>query len=249
VATLSNPSVLSVIGPLGLLAVVRRARERRRWLQRSVYAAVTCLVVCSPWIARNMRVFHKPVFLRDGFWAEFYAGNNGDTFESNPGWTHPASNAHQMDLYQSMGELAYMDQKKALALDFVTHHPAFFAAATVRRVVCFWTSFWSLRKDYVEQEPTAIPDFFFCTTMTLLMLRGLQRWRRWDKRSAMPYLLAVLVFPLAYYITHTSPDYRQPIEPVIVMLGTVGVVGTGQSLDTEDEDESEFVSEEDVVLV
>jgi hypothetical protein len=33
------------------------------------------------------------------------------------------------------------------------------------------------------------------------------------------------MFPLTYYVTHASPDYRQPIEPLIVVLGVVGVMG------------------------
>jgi hypothetical protein len=42
---------------------------------------------------------------------------------------------------------------------------------------------------------------------------------------ATPYLLLLIVFPLPYYLTHSSMDYRQPIEPEIVILVTIGLVG------------------------
>jgi hypothetical protein len=35
----------------------------------------------------------------------------------------------------------------------------------------------------------------------------------------------LLVFPLPYYLTHSSMDYRQPIEPQIVILVTIGLFG------------------------
>jgi hypothetical protein len=35
----------------------------------------------------------------------------------------------------------------------------------------------------------------------------------------------LLVFPLPYYLTHSSMDYRQPIESQIVILVTIGLFG------------------------
>jgi len=32
----------------------------------------------------------------------------------------------------------------------------------------------------------------------------------------------IALFPLTYYVTHASPDYRQPIEPEIIVLAVVG---------------------------
>ena len=64
------------------------------------------------------------------------------------------------------------------------------------------------------------------------MLRGIWRWWKVDRGHAVPYLILLIVFPLPYYLTHSSMDYRQPIEPEIVMLVTIGLFGirdwTGQ---------------------
>lgn len=225
VAALSNPTVLSVIAPLTLIALYRARQEARPWLLRGIGAALIGLAVCAPWVIRNERAFHKPTFLRDGFWLEFYAGNNGDTFESNPGWAHPASNPVEMDRYEALSEPGYMAEKRALGLNFVRLHPGSFVKVTIRRVFCFWTGFWSLNKKYLEQDPTEIPDFFYCTTVSLLAFWGARRWWAEDRRAVLPYIAAMAVFPLTYYVTHTTPDYRQPIEPMIVVLAVVGVLG------------------------
>jgi hypothetical protein len=55
------------------------------------------------------------------------------------------------------------------------------------------------------------------------MLFGARDWRRKDRASALPYLLCIALFPLSYYISHTMMDYRQPIEPEIVILVVVGL--------------------------
>jgi hypothetical protein len=52
--------------------------------------------------------------------------------------------------------------------------------------------------------------------------------------------MMLLVFPVPYYLTHSSMDYRQPIEPQIVILVTIGLfeirnwTGSADSLEVED---------------
>jgi hypothetical protein len=70
-----------------------------------------------------------------------------------------------------------------------------------------------------------VPNVFFCTGITILMFRGLLRWWKADPNSAIPYLILLVVFPIPYYLTHSSMDYRQPIEPEVVMLVTISIFG------------------------
>jgi hypothetical protein len=42
--------------------------------------------------------------------------------------------------------------------------------------------------------------------------------------SALHYLALIAFFPITYYVTHATPDYRQPIEPEIVVLVVMGVL-------------------------
>jgi hypothetical protein len=193
---------------------------------------------------------HVLVPIRDNYWLEFYAGNSGDTFESNVAWVHPASNPVEMQAYERMGEVAYLAQKHALATDFVTHHPGWFAVATLRRFVRYWTGFWSFSRRYLHKEPLDVPNVFFCSAITVFMLRGLLRlWRAGRGETlpggvpssevlpsktltnpALPFALLLAVFPITYYFSHASMDYRQPIEPAIVILATIGIFGLGSVL-------------------
>jgi hypothetical protein len=162
--------------------------------------------------------------VRDNFWLECWAGNNGDTFESNAVWAHPASNPEEMQRYEAVGEIAYIAEKKAMALHFIEKNPMFFAALSLRRAFSYWTGFWSLSPAYLHKEPLEIADIFFCTSVTVLMLLGARRFWRWDEVRALPYLILIAVFPVTYYVTHASPDYRQPIEPEVVVLVAMGVL-------------------------
>lgn len=233
-AVLSNPSVVTLLPFFLLIAMYRVWRVRGAWLSKAMVASIAFILVCTPWTIRNERVMHANFLLRDGFWLEFYAGNNGDTTASNSAFAHPASNPAEMQKYQQMGEIAYMAQKHDLAVDFVKHHPGFFAIATLRRIVRFWTGYWSFNPSYLRFEPFDLPNVPFCIFLMFFMVKGLRLWRRYDRGAVLPYLLALLVFPLPYYITHSSMDYRQPIEPIIIVLVSIGLFGvTRKSIEPE----------------
>lgn len=223
VAALSNPSILSQFPCLLLIALWRLRHTGRPVLLRGVVAFVGLIVVIAPWEFRNNRMIHVASPIRDGFWLEVWAGNNGDTFTSNPSWAHPASNPVEMRKFESEGEKAYLAHKRIIALRFMRSHLMFFAGISVRRAVRFWTGFWSFHSGYLKSEPLDVPNAFFCTGITLLMVRGMWHWWTVDRHHAIPYLVTLITFPLPYYLTHSSMDYRQPIEPQIVIVIAVGL--------------------------
>ena len=225
VTALSNPSVLSMFPFLLLTALWKVERRGGRWLLRGIVTVIAIILVVGLWAIRNYRVMHAASPIRDGFWLEFWAGNNGDTFASNPAWAHPASNPVEMQKFEAVGETAYLAHKQTIAVSFVRHHPIFFAGVSLRRAVRFWTGFWSVRPSYLKSEPLDVPNVFFCTCITFFMLRGMGHWWKENRTYASPFLIMLLVFPLPYYLTHSSMDYRQPIEPQIVILVTVGLFG------------------------
>jgi 4-amino-4-deoxy-L-arabinose transferase-like glycosyltransferase len=226
---LSNPSVLSLVPFLVLIELIHIRRNVRYWFRSALIRTVVLILACSavwaPWALRNHRVLHSDALIRNGFWLEFYAGNSGDTSDSNSPAAHPASNPAEMQQYQASGEIAYMAQKKILALALVHRHPAAFVEVTVRRIIRFWTGFWSFSSAYLHREPLDAPNVLFCSTLTFFLLFGLRRWWHRDRAAALPYALAVLLFPIPYYLTHSSMDYRQPIEPLILSLVVIGVTG------------------------
>lgn len=235
-AGLSNPAVFSLFPVLLLLPLwklwkLRRAAGfslfgglfSRQLLRSGLLAAVGLVAVLTPWTVRNYRVLHVLCPVRDCYWYEFWSANNGDSSNPTLAWTHPASNPDEMQLFRSQGEVAYIAAKRVVAINYVTGHPGFFVRLTLRRAVNYWTGFWSLEPSYMQQEPFQLPNVFYCTSLTLLMLIGARAWWRRDRDAALPYLLSTAIFPIAYYITHPLMDYRQPIEPEIVILVVVGL--------------------------
>jgi len=235
-AGLSNPAVFSLFPVLLLLPLWRMWRLRRDAgdgsfgglfsrdvLHSGMLAAVGLLVVLTPWTIRNYRTMHVLCPVRDNYWYEFWSSNNGDSSNPTLAWTHPASNSDEMKLYQSQGEIAYIAHKRAVVRDYVTHHPGFVVRLTLRRAVNYWTGFWSFDPVYVQEEPFQLPNVFFCSSLTLLLLIGARDWWRRDRDAALPYLLSIALFPIAYYISHPLMDYRQPIEPEIVILVVAGL--------------------------
>jgi 4-amino-4-deoxy-L-arabinose transferase-like glycosyltransferase len=223
-AALANPSVLTMFPMFLLLAVVEMRRNDSRWVLRCAVAAVGLVAVLTPWTIHNYRSLHFTVPVRDNFWLECWAGNNGDTFESNAVWAHPASNPVEMQRFQTVGEAGYIAEKKALALNFIEHNPMFFAGLSVRRAFSYWTGFWSFSPAYLNREPLEIANVFFCTSITVLMLLGVRRFWQRDAGGSLPYLTLITIFPITYYFTHATPDYRQPIEPEVVVLVVIGLL-------------------------
>ncbi len=236
---LVNPAVLSVLPFLFVVALWKRRRIGLPWFGRALLTTVTVIAVLTPWVVRSSLAMHTFVPIRDNYWLEFYAGNTGDGFESNVAWAHPASSDAEMQAYQQMGETAYLAQKHHLAAEFVTRHKLWFAAATARRALRYWTGFWSLNPRYLHKEPLDIPNFFYCTAVTVFMLRGARRLWRHSRSIALPFVTLIAVFPVTYYLSHSSMDYRQPIEPVIVILSIIGIFGVFAPAPVPEQDSAE----------
>jgi hypothetical protein len=249
IAALSNPSVLSMFPIFLLLAALAVQRRRERWLGHTLVAAVGLLSILTPWTFRNYRALHVLTPVRDNFWLEAWAGNDGSTFESNDRWAHPASNPAEMQKFVAAGEVRYLAEKQALTVNFVRQHPFVFIKSSLRRALCFWTGYWSFTPAYLKDQPTEIPDMFFSIGITLLMTFGARRLWRQDRTAALPYILLMALFPAAYFLTHASPDYRQPIEPEIVALVAIGILSLERFRSSSDGEERQIHDAEEKMPV
>jgi hypothetical protein len=181
------------------------------------------LLVVSPWVVRNYRTFDRFIPFRSNFWLEMRVGNTGDLSDIVPDWSHPSTSKAEMEEYRRLGELEYMASKRRQTLDFISAYPDAFVSLTVRRFFCVWTGFWSLQ--LFHADPILILHAILTTTLTIFMLAGLFKAWRSDRALVMPYLLAILAFPLVYYITHSHAEYRHPIDTIIVVLVVYGASG------------------------
>lgn len=224
-AGLVSPALLGPLPFLAIWLVVQRRKTKRPWLLPGVVAACTFLLLVTPWTLRNYRAFHRLIPLRDGLWMEVHVGYNGDTSDVTPDSAHPTTSAVEYAQWQKLGEIGYMDAKKSESLAFIRKHPGFAAWVTVRHFFNMWTGFWSLDPKFLANEPFHIPNVLFTTAITLLMLTGFRyAWLQGKWQDVFPLALIVLTFPLVYYVTHTSMDYRHPLDPIIVIIISYCVV-------------------------
>jgi len=223
VTALSNPAVLATLPFLLMLAIWRLRNSGRCWLLNSALTVFAVLAVLTPWTVRNYRALGIICPVRDNFWLEAYAENSGDP-SLNPVSPHPASNPVELQKYLSMGEPAYMAEKHTLTIEYLHQHPDFIFYKTLRRTFYYWTGYWSFSADELRREPYSPGNVFYCCCITLLMLRGIRRFWRWNRAALWPYLALISIFPLPYYLTMPLMDYRQPIEPAVIVLVVSGVL-------------------------
>jgi Dolichyl-phosphate-mannose-protein mannosyltransferase len=194
-----QPVLLTVIVVYGVWLAWRQVRPRQVWI-----AVAGLVLVVSPWTLRNYLVLGRLIPLRDNFGLELWLGNRpgmsgtvdfaGDFPDVDP--TH----------YARLGELPFMDAKFQEAKEFILREPAVFVGRVLRRTVEFWYRPYSL--------PWIVVAIMGCLGTALLAGKDRQQW---------VWLVMPTVFPLVYYVTHNFPNYRHPIEPVVILLAGYGM--------------------------
>lgn len=222
-SALTDPVVLGVLPFLGGWLCYRLARQRRHWARAATAGALALTVTIAPWLIRNYRTFHRPVFLKDNFYMEICVGNLGNALHWWNGDVQPSGNAADMAEFQRLGELGYMAEKRRQALAFIESNPGTFLVRSIRRAVFMWTGFWSFNREYLHEEPLDPENILFLTALTLLSSAGLYWAFRKMPETAAPYCLVLLVFPGVYYLTHPDPGYRHPMDPLLVVLACSAV--------------------------
>jgi 4-amino-4-deoxy-L-arabinose transferase-like glycosyltransferase len=221
VTALSNPAVLSTL-PFLLAAAIYQVRSSgRRWLFKGVLTIVAAVAVLTPWTIRNLRALGILCPVRDNFWLELYDDNYG-TWLLDPSFAHPSSNPVEMKKFLAMGEPAFLAEKKSLILNYLRQHPEFIVEKTLRRILYYWTGYWSFSAEELREQPYEPWNVFYVSSITFLMLLGVRRLWHANRTACMPYLALICIFPVTYYITHPLMDYREPIGPAVVVLAVSG---------------------------
>ncbi len=213
VIALTNPALLSIMPITFLYVAFVNHRAFRPWFASMAMAGVLFIVLVSPWLIRNERVFGRPVFFRSNFWFEFHLGNyhfsNGMGFSGK----HPAGNVAVLKQYASMGEIQFIDYYKADALRFVHEFPAEFRDLTLHRAWWFWDGTPLLYQTMEWWPPWKFWPLSLGGWLGLLFVLT-RRPRGW-----LLFASALIVYPLPYYFVYSVAKYRHAIEPELLMLG------------------------------
>jgi 4-amino-4-deoxy-L-arabinose transferase-like glycosyltransferase len=210
-AALLNTTLLDVLPILALWLFEHGRFSVRKILGGAMTALVCFVAVLAPWVVRNQLTFHQPVLIRSNFGVELRIGNGPGATGLAMDYLHPTHNAFEMAKYRSMGEVAYARARRQEAVAWIVRSPLSFFEVTIARIVYYWTSLpWS------GKMMPAKNAFFLASSVCAfwgLWLMHKQRRQGWGL-----YAIALLVFPLVYYLVFPHPRYRGPIEPEITIL-------------------------------
>jgi 4-amino-4-deoxy-L-arabinose transferase-like glycosyltransferase len=203
-AVLTNASLLLLFPAycvLTFVSTVCRTTQRRAVLL-GLMAFALCL---APWLIRNIVVMHKFIPVRSNFALELWIGNRAG---AEPGFhpeIHPAFNSAEVERYASVGELAYMGEKRDKAINYIRANPDVFVRNTVERIFRFWSGGLS-------------GLVYGVTFLNVSGLAGLWVFARRHSKRAIIYGLPLLIYPLPFYVTHADLRYQHPIQPLLAVL-------------------------------
>jgi len=227
-ALLTNPAVALLL-PVLLAWAASHTRDRERaaaWLARPALAAGLALLCCVPWTIRNYAQFHKFIPLRSNFAFELYIGNNenyDDQHKSRPG---AITQDREILRYLHMGETAFMEEEKRKAVAFIVEHPRIESWLIAQRFVDFWAGTSTPLAALRQADSLWLRLILLCNDVApLCAFLGVIVLFLTKNTYAWPVVAIPVVFPLLYYVTHTSLRYRHPIDPIVLLLATIGVHG------------------------
>src|SRR5580704_13036880 len=227
-ALLTNPAVALLFPALlAWAAYCTRDRERAAaWLARPALAAALALLCCLPWTIRNYVQFHKLIPLRSNFAFELYIGNNenyDDQHRFRPG---AITQDREIVRYLHMGETAFMEEEKRKAVAFIVDHPRIELWLISPRFVDFWTGTATPLAAFRQADSLWLRLILLCNDLApLCAFLGIVVLLFTKIAYTLPVVAIPIIFPLLYYVTHTSLRYRHPIDPIVLLLAAIGVQG------------------------
>jgi hypothetical protein len=219
---MTNPAVAAVF-PVLLGWLAYRTRREGRWhLAKPAVAVALALVCCVPWTVRNFVVFHRFIPFRSNFSYELYIGNNENYDELRIGLPAAINQDRETLRYLRMGETAFMDEERRKALQFIKSHPRMEMRLFAWRFVDFWMGVPDPGRTFVETDSWLVRVILLGDLVSSLgALLGVVALFIRRNAYAIPLAAFPILFPLLYYVTHTSLRYRHPIDPVVLLLTAI----------------------------
>jgi hypothetical protein len=221
-ALMVNAAFVSVIPFIFLWLAWRLIKAHGRWIQLPAAAGLAAILCCVPWTIRNYVAFHTFIPFRSNFGLELWLGNNDQVPDTWAGFLHPNDYAPEREKYSRLGEIEYMREKRHEAVQFMLSHPRDTMRFFWRRFADNWLGSWDPVLDVWsslgwDSKTTLASNI----SLSLLGLVGVLLLFRQKNPFAFPLAIFPLVFPVVYYITHSSLRYRHPIDPVMAVLTAV----------------------------
>jgi 4-amino-4-deoxy-L-arabinose transferase-like glycosyltransferase len=214
-----NPSVLSVLPFLALWAIWPLRAQLKQATKLALAASLIFVAGIAPWSIRNYVVFHKLIPLRSNFGLELWLSNSPEVPDTFAGYLHPTDDPQEAAKYVKMTEIPYMEEKQSEALAFMRTHPRDTMRFFFRRFADNWLGVWDAPADLWRYMPSFMKlTLVWNCLFSLLSFAGALFAYRARSEAALPFASVMLMFPVVFYVTHTSGRYRYPMDPMMAIL-------------------------------
>jgi hypothetical protein len=233
ISLLVNPALGALLPFLLGWIFFRLKVENSQRLRLTLVALAATILLCLPWTLRNYVQFHRFVPLRSNFAYEFWSGNN-EIFDPHSREVNRITRYEQTRLYAHLGETDFLAEKWLNAKQFVRTHPSLYAQLCARRIVATWLGTESPWQDFLHAD-SGLAQFLLLWSLIsfLALLVGLVRLYRSDRTYFFPIAAFPLIFPITFYLAHTSLRHRHPCDPVIALLMAVAFLGATRQIQPE----------------
>jgi hypothetical protein len=227
IALLTNP-LLGIALPFFLIWAALRARNLVQLSWRIPAITFALILLCGlPWTIRNYSAFHRFIPIRSSLPFELWIGNN-DIFDPHAiNGIQRITRFEETRHYAQLGENAYLAEKWARAANFIRQKPALFLHLTGRRIIAAWIGTEHPFSDFLHANSLLIRTILLCNfLLTLGTAAGALLVARSKNPFAAPLAVFPVLYPLVYYLTHTSLRYRHPVDPILIFFTVVAVAAS-----------------------
>ncbi|MGB6198968.1 MAG: glycosyltransferase family 39 protein [Candidatus Acidiferrales bacterium] len=227
-----NPSILSVLPLLFVWLAWRQYPERRKWLRLPALAGLVIVLGCAPWAARNWVTFHRFIPFRSNFGLELWLGNNlYEDHDLFPDTRSPYSSWIETRRLAQIGEVAFMQEKKAEAIRYIETHRLKTLYSVYMRFVVIWTG-TSVRVKDVWPMMDWGKRISLMANAVFVIIGWAGLWVMFRRRHtlAWPFLIYLVFYPAVYYVTHANLRYRSPVDPALAVLSAYAVFCAASAL-------------------
>ena len=235
VCALTRAELVLLIPLVALPTVLwQRTLPGRRRIALCGLAVAVAVAPMLPWFARNIAVFHHPVYLSDQFPVTVAAANNAQTYHGplTASWCYtclltarfpPGDDESDEAIYWQRVAQRYIEAHKMRALE-----------VAVDRVGLEWGLYAPLRvadQDFLEGWPTPVSDAWLIWYYPLMALAGagavILRRRR---QPIYPLMAMFIVTTVTAFVTYGNYRFRSESEVAMVVLAAVTLDAVWSSL-------------------
>jgi len=225
VSLLTNPGLGALLPFLLGWMAYRQVRGGSLRLTPLVIIFAVLFACCLPWTIRNAVQFHRLIPVRANFPYELWSGNN-EIFDEHSRAVNRITRYEKTRRYAQLGENAFLDEKWQKATEFIRTHPALYAQLFGRRIVATWLGAESPWQLFSQSDSLLVRGILLWNAITLLgTFGGLLRLLAARNPFFFPAAVFPLVFPITFYIAHTSLRHRHPCDPIIALLVAIALLG------------------------